>query len=108
MADAAISHEEHAPIVHVTPLTTYFLVFFALAAGTVLTVIASRLDLGIWNTPIALGIAGIKAALVILYFMHVIHSTRLTWVVVIASFFWLAVLFVLTFSDYLTRAWAMY
>ena len=40
--------------------------------------------------------------------MHVIYSTRLTWVVVIASFVWLGVLFVLTFADYLTRYWAIY
>ncbi len=96
---------EHAPHVHVTPLWIYIGVFLALAIGTILTVAASRYDLGIWNTPIALGIAGLKAALVILYFMHVIHSSRLTWVVVIASFLWLGVLFVLTFADYLTRVW---
>ena len=45
-----------------------------------------------------MAIASIKAVLVILFFMHVIHSTRLTWVVVIGSFLWLGVLFVLTFS----------
>ena len=37
-----------------------------------------------------------------------IHSTRLTWVVILGSFLWLGVLFVLTFADYLTRAWAIY
>lgn len=96
---------EHAPHVHVTSIAVYLLVFFALAAGTILTVAASRFDLGMWNTPIALVIATIKAVLVILFFMHVIHSTRLTWVVVIGSFLWLGVLFVLTFADYLTRLW---
>jgi cytochrome c oxidase subunit 4 len=83
----------------------YLLVFLALAVGTVLTVAASRFDLGMWNTPIALIIATIKAVLVILFFMHVIHSTRLTWVVIIGAFLWLGVLFVLTFADYLTRLW---
>jgi cytochrome c oxidase subunit 4 len=107
MADAHAAHD-HAPHVHITPLSTYIIVFLALAAGTILTVVASRLDLGMWNTPIALAIAGVKAALVILFFMHVIYSTRLTWVVVIASFVWLGVLFVLTFADYLTRHWALY
>jgi cytochrome c oxidase subunit 4 len=102
-----MSHE-HAPHVHVTPLSTYIFVFLALAAGTLLTWYASTIDLGWWNTPIALLIAMVKAVLVILYFMHVIHSTRLTWVIVIASFLWLGALFVLTFSDYLTRAWALY
>ena len=105
MADT--HHGTHAPEVHVTGLAVYFSVFLALAAGTILTVVASRYDLGIWNTPIALGIATIKAALVILFFMHAIHSTRLTWVVIIASFVWLGVFFVLTFSDFLTRGWPL-
>ena len=99
--------DEHAPHVHITPVLTYLLVFAALAIGTILIVAASRFDLGMWNTPIALVIATIKAVLVILFFMHVIHSTRLTWVVIIASFLWLGVLFVLTFADYLTRWWSL-
>lgn len=108
MADAHAHHDEHAPHVHVTPLWIYIAVFLALAVGTILTVAASRFDLGMWNTPIALIIATVKAVLVILFFMHVIHSSRLTWVVVIGSFLWLAVLFGLTFADYLTRGWAIY
>src|SRR2546426_12788575 len=92
----------------VTPLLTYFFVFIALAAGTLLTWYASTINLGWANTPIALVIATIKAVLVILYFMHLKYSTRLTWVVVIAAFLWLAMLFVLTFSDYLTRYWSIY
>ncbi len=100
--------QEHVPHVHITPLWVYFSVFAALAAGTLLTWWVSTFDLGMWNTPIALIIATTKAVLVILFFMHVIHSTRLTWVVVIGSFLWLAVLFVLTFADYLTRSWDVY
>jgi cytochrome c oxidase subunit 4 len=100
--------ESHAPHVHVTPLWQYFAVFAALAVCTILTVAASRIDLAWANTPVALAIATIKAALVILFFMHVIHSTRLTWVVILGSFLWLSLLFVLTFADYLTRAWAVY
>jgi cytochrome c oxidase subunit 4 len=100
--------DEHAPHVHVTPMWIYMAVFLALAVGTLLTWWVSTIELGMWNTPIALLIATIKAVLVILFFMHVIHSTRLTWVVVIASFLWLAMLFVLTFADYLTRAWKIY
>jgi cytochrome c oxidase subunit 4 len=100
--------DEHAPHVHVTPMWIYIAVFLALAVGTLLTWWVSTIDLGMMNTPIALLIATIKAVLVILFFMHVIHSTRLTWVVVIASFLWLGVLFVLTFADYLTRMWKIY
>ena len=46
-----------------------------------------------------------KAALVILFFMHVRWSTRLTWVVAASGFFWLLILFGLTMQDYLTRGW---
>ena len=100
--------QAHAPHVHVTPMWVYLAVFAALAAGTLLTWWVSTIDLGWMNTPIALLIATTKALLVILFFMHVIHSSRLTWVVVIGSFVWLGVLFVLTFADYLTRFWAIY
>lgn len=101
-------NNEHAAPHEVAPLRTYIIIFLALAAGTLLTWGAAQIDLGWANTPIALVIATTKAVLVILFFMHVIHSTRLTWVVIIASLLWLAVLFVLTFTDYLSRAWALY
>jgi len=100
--------QEHAPHIHITPLWIYIAVFLALAAGTLLTWYASTLELGALNTPVALLIATTKAILVILFFMHAIHSTRLTWVVIIGSFLWLGTLFVLTFADYLTRHWAIY
>ncbi|HEX8255523.1 MAG TPA: cytochrome C oxidase subunit IV family protein, partial [Thermoanaerobaculia bacterium] len=93
---------------HVAPLGMYFAVFFALMILTVLTVWVSRIDLGAFNTAVALAIAIVKATVVILWFMHVIHSPRMTWIVVISSFLWLAVLFVFLFSDYLTRHWNIY
>jgi cytochrome c oxidase subunit 4 len=37
--------------------------------------------------------------------MHVRYSTRLTWIVVIAGFFWLGILLALTMSDYISRGW---
>ena len=66
------------------------------------------LDLGALNTVAALAIATFKAALVILFFMHVKYSTRLTWAVVIGSVFWLGILLTLTLGDYLTRVWRTY
>ncbi len=104
----AHEYSEHAPTHHVTGLPVYFGIFIALMVFTIGTVWVSRIDLGALNTPIALAIAVIKATLVILFFMHVIHSTRLTWVVILASLFWLALLFVLTLADYLTRSWLIY
>lgn len=100
-----MTQSRHEPHHYVAPIWMYFVVFGALILGTGLTVLAATIDLGIFNTPVALTIATVKAALVILFFMHAIHSTRLTWVVIIGSFLWLGVMFVLTFADYLSRVW---
>ena len=75
---------------------------------TALTVAASHVDLGRYNVVVALTIAVIKALLVILYFMHVRYSSRLTVVVLATGFFWLAVLIVLTMSDVVSRGWLGY
>ncbi|HEX2836122.1 MAG TPA: cytochrome C oxidase subunit IV family protein [Thermoanaerobaculia bacterium] len=98
----------HAAPHHQSSLMVYFAVFATLMILTVLTVWVSRFDLGEMNTAVAMAVAIVKATVVILWFMHVIHSPRLTWIVVICSFLWLAVLFVLLFSDYLTRHWSIY
>ena len=82
----------------------YFIIFFALVAGTVLTWRIAFVDLGPWNPVVALTIAVIKATLVILYFMHVRYSNKLTIITVCAGFFWLMILITLSLSDYLTRA----
>jgi cytochrome c oxidase subunit 4 len=83
----------------------YYGVFLALMVGTALTVLVAFYDLGALNNVLMLGIAMTKALLVILFFMHVRWSTRLTWVVVASGFFWLLILFGLTMQDYLTRGW---
>ena len=56
---------------------------------------------------IALGIASIKATLVILYFMHVRYSERLTHVVIASSLVFFAILVFLLLTDYLTRPWPL-
>lgn len=86
-------------------LTAYFAVFGTLMALTALTVWAAFQHLGVWNTPVALAIAVTKALLVALIFMHLRYSPKLTAIVVAASVFWLAILIVITASDYLTRTW---
>lgn len=91
---------------HIVPVRIYLVIFMSLLAGTALTVIAAFYDFP-WqlNTIVALTIATIKATLVVLYFMHVRYSLRLVWVIVASALFWLAIMFALTFSDYLTRGW---
>ncbi len=90
---------------HVAPKSMYVGIWFALIVGTVLTVLAAEVDLGALNNVVMLAIACTKAALVILFFMHVRWSTRLTWVVAASGFFWLLIMFGLTMQDYLTRGW---
>ena len=93
---------------HILPKRVYYTIFAILLFCTYLTVQIAFLDLGALNTVAALGIATFKAAIVILFFMHVKYSTRLTWAVVLGSIFWLGILLTLTMSDYLTRVWRTY
>jgi len=91
--------------VHVIPKRTYFLIFATLLVLTFVTVRVSYHEYGPWNTIIALGIAVTKATLVVLYFMHLRTSERLTKIVVLAGIFWFVILISLTLNDYLTRSW---
>jgi cytochrome c oxidase subunit 4 len=93
---------------HVLPKRIYYTIFAILMFCTYLTVKMAFFDLGALNVVAALAIAVFKAALVVLFFMHVKYSTRLTWAVVAGSVFWLAILLALTMSDYLTRGWRTY
>ena len=86
-------------------LGAYFGVFATLMALTGPTVWAAFQHLGVWNTPVALTIAVTKALLVALIFMHLRYSPRLTALVVASGVVWLAILIVITLSDYLTRPW---
>lgn len=87
---------------------TYGIVFAALLVLTFLTVALAFLNLGVLNTAAAFTIATIKATLVILFFMHVKYSTRLTRAVVLAALYWLLIFFSLLFSDYLFRSWPVF
>jgi cytochrome c oxidase subunit 4 len=88
---------------HITSVRTYVVIFLALMVLTAVTVAVAFLQLGPLNDIAAMGIAITKACLVILYFMHVRQSSRLTKVVVVAGFLWLLFLIGFTMSDYLTR-----
>ena len=90
---------------HGSSLKLYIGIFISLLALTFVTVWVSTIDLGAFNTPVALGIASLKAMLVLLYFMHVKGASRLTWVYVASGFFFLVILLGFTFSDFLTRGW---
>jgi cytochrome c oxidase subunit 4 len=93
---------------HIVPKKTYYIIFGTLLMLTYATVQISVFDLGPLNTVAALAIAGLKATLVVLFFMHVKYGSRLTKLAVLAGIYWLGILLALTLSDYLTRAWRTY
>lgn len=90
---------------HIVPVKTYAAIFIALLLLTALTTAVAFVDLGPLNTVVALTIAVIKMLLVILFFMHVKYSSGLTRIVIVAGFFFLAILVSLTLADELTRGW---
>ena len=90
---------------HIASTRSYVLVFLALIVGTGLTYAAALVDFGFFNNVVMLAIALVKASLVILIFMGVRWSSRLTWVVAASGFVWLLILFGITMSDYLSRGW---
>ena len=89
----------------VVPVRNYVLVFLALIALTISTVLISKIELGEYNFIVAMTIAVIKASLVVWFFMHVNQSSSMTKLFVGAGLFWLAILLVFVLSDYLSRGW---
>ena len=90
---------------HVVPVRIYVTIFLTLLVMTAATTAISGVDLGPWNTVVAMGIAVFKATLVVLFFMHAKYSPRLTHMVILAGIFWLGLLLLITFSDFATRGW---
>jgi cytochrome c oxidase subunit 4 len=87
----------------ISPLT-YTIVCALLILLTFLTVSVSFVDVpGVGHIVIGLTIGATKASLVVLFFMHALFGSRLTWIVIGTACFWLGILLVLTYSDYFTR-----
>ncbi len=90
---------------HISPTSTYYGIFGALMVLTAVTVGVAFINLGALNFPVAISIAILKATLVVLFFMHVKYSSRLTKLIVGMAFFFLFIMFGLTLTDYLSRGW---
>lgn len=111
-------NQQHEQAQHIVSPVTYMIILLALLVGTALTVLASYIDLGewhiapgltlFWNPVVALAIATTKMMLVVLFFMHVKYSTKLTKLTVCAGLFTFLVLVGMTLSDYFTRAWGQW
>jgi cytochrome c oxidase subunit 4 len=110
-----VEHVEGGQEHHIVSPMVYLVILVALLIGTALTVWASYVDLGewhvagglviFWNPIVALAIACTKATLVVLFFMHVKYTTKLTKLTVAGGFFMFLVLVGMTMSDYISRAW---
>jgi len=92
---------EHAE--HIVPIRIYLLIFATLLVLTAVTTAVAYINLGPLNVVVMLSIACFKASLVILYFMHVRFTNRVTQLAAVTGFAWLLIMFALTLSDYLTR-----
>lgn len=97
-------HDLHDNLDHVVPPRIYLIVGSSLLVLTGLTVAASYVEMGVFNPIVALAIAVIKATIVVLFFMHVKYSSKLTKLTVAGGLFTFLVLISLTLADYFTRA----
>src|SRR5687767_15727671 len=93
---------------HISPKSTYYAIFGALMVLTGVTVAVAFVNLGVFNFPVALGIAITKATLVILFFMHAKYSSKLTKLFVGTAFFFLSIVLGLTMTDYMSRGMDTY
>lgn len=115
MSEEKEQREQHDQELHIVSPLTYLAIVCALLVATGLTVWASYIDLGevhilpgitlFWNPVVALAIACTKMVLVVLFFMHVKYSTKLTQLTVGSGLFTFLVLVGMTLADYFTRAW---
>ncbi len=94
--------QQHGP-----SITTYAVILGALLVLTVATTAIAYVDLGPGNPIMAIFIAWCKMMLVVLFFMHVRYSSRLTMLFVGAGFIWLILLLAGTMQDVLTRGWTV-
>lgn len=109
------SIEQHESHHHIVSPIVYVVILGCLLFFTGITVAASFVDLGewhlapglilFWNPVVALAIACTKMVLVVLFFMHVKYSTKLTKLTVGAGIFTFLILVGMTLADYFTRAW---
>lgn len=90
---------------HIIPSRIYYMIWVTLMVFTVITAAVAFVDLGPFNTVVALIIATFKATLVVLFFMHVKYtSEKMTKTVIMAAIFWLGLLLILSLADFATRA----
>lgn len=100
------AHAHTAVDSHHSHKSLYYKIFFALMVLLVLTVGAAYVPFsGNLNIIVAMTIAVIKAMLIVLFFMHVRDSDKVTWVFASSALVWMVILVALTLTDYRSRDW---
>lgn len=102
---SARSDETAGEHIHIVGPKIYITIYLLLLVLTGTTVAVSYVDLGVFNAVVALAIACIKMMLVVLFFMHVKYSAKLTKLTVISGLFVFLALISMTMADYISRAW---
>ncbi|MCA9192961.1 MAG: cytochrome C oxidase subunit IV family protein [Planctomycetales bacterium] len=99
MSDHASHSDNHHGFAHPMPVWQLLAVFVALILLTALTVLQASLGLGNLELILSLIIATIKASLVILFFMHMIHEKPLNAIIFLSSFVFVALFIGFTLMD---------
>jgi cytochrome c oxidase subunit IV len=95
---------DHSQSEHIVSGRLYWLVWAILIVATFLTAWIATIDLGPFNTIVALVIATCKASIVVLIFMHVKYThEKMTKPILIGALFWLLLLLILSLTDYSSR-----
>ena len=94
---------------HITPLSTYLIIFIILLFCTVITLLTARPDLfylspsffdfGSFNIVLAMIIASFKASLVLLFFMHLYYDNKLNLALILGSVVFVGIFIAVTMLD---------
>ena len=96
---------EHEEEQHIVGPKVYAVIGLTLLVLTATTCAISYVELGVFNAVVALAIAVLKASLVVLFFMHVKYSSKLTKLTIASGLFIFLGLISMTMADYISRAW---
>jgi cytochrome c oxidase subunit 4 len=104
MTDATLAHDEHAHDegavhAHIASTRFYIGIFSTLVMLTLLTITVSYVHLGPLNLVVAILIASTKAALVVMFFMHLRYETKFNILVFVCSLAFIGVFFAYTIND---------
>lgn len=88
---------------HIIPYKVYYYVFGGLIFLTISTVITASIDLGGFNVPLALGIAGVKASLVVMFFMALKYDSKVNVMIFSVGLLFVVVFLAFTLLDTETR-----